>query len=90
MHNFWLGISIIIAVLALMSLYRAIKGPTLYDRIISLGVIGTKTVIILCLIGLFYRRLDMFVDISIVYALLNFLIVLAVAKYIHSKEEASL
>ncbi|MFC1524865.1 monovalent cation/H+ antiporter complex subunit F [Planctomycetota bacterium] len=84
MHDFWITVSIIIALFALISLYRGIAGPTLYDRIISVGIIGTKTVIILCLIGFFYGRPEMFIDISLVYALLNFVIALAIAKYIQN------
>lgn len=86
MINFWLGVSIAITILSLASIYRAIAGPTIYDRVISVGVIGTKTVMLLCLIGLLYNRLDMFIDIALAYALLNFVITLAVAKYIHLKK----
>ena len=70
---------------SLLCLYRGIAGPTLFDRIISVSVIGTKAIILLCLIGLLYDRLDMFVDISLAYALLNFLVSLAAAKYVHRK-----
>lgn len=81
MDSFFLSVSLLLGVLVLLSLYRAISGPTVLDRIISVGVIGTKTTIILVLIGLIYGRVDMFVDIALAYALLNFVATLAAAKF---------
>lgn len=81
MDSFFLGVSLALAFLVLLSLYRGVYGPTVLDRIISVGVIGTKTTIILGLIGLLYGRLDMFVDIALAYALLNFIATLAAAKF---------
>jgi multicomponent Na+:H+ antiporter subunit F len=60
-------------------------GPGVFNRLIGGSVIGTKTLIILVLIGFIYRRIDMFVDISLVYALLNFIVTLAAAKYFQRK-----
>lgn len=81
MKNFFLITSLLIGFLALLCLYRAVFGPTVLDRIISVGVIGTKTTIILVLIGFLYERIEMFVDLSLVYALLNFVGTLAAAKF---------
>ena len=58
----------------LLSLYRGIFGPTVLDRMIGVNAIGTKTTVMLILIGLLYHRLDMFVDIALAYALLNFIV----------------
>ena len=81
MHDFFLTVSLMLAFFALLSLYRAVYGPTVLDRIISVGVIGTKTTILLVLIGFIYGRPDMFVDIAMAYALLNFVATLAAAKF---------
>ncbi|MEK7829227.1 MAG: pH regulation protein F, partial [Deltaproteobacteria bacterium] len=62
MGNFFLAIALILGFLTLLCLYRGVFGPTVLDRIISISVIGTKTTIILALIGLIYGRMDMFVD----------------------------
>lgn len=86
MENFFLVIALILGLLALLSLYRGVFGPTVLDRILSVGVIGTKTTVILLLIGFFYGRADMFVDISITYALLNFIATLAAAKFFHMRK----
>jgi len=81
MDNFFIVIGVILGFLAMVCLYRGIFGPTVVDRVIGVGVVGTKTLIILLLIGLLYKRLDMFVDIALVYAMLNFIGVLIFAKY---------
>lgn len=73
--------------LALLCLYRGIFGPTLLNRMAGISAIGTKTLIILMLMGFIYDRIEMFVDICMVYALLNFVGVLAMAKYLEMKGE---
>jgi multicomponent Na+:H+ antiporter subunit F len=72
--------------LMLLSLYRGAFGPTVPDRLIGVNAIGSKTVVLLILIGLLYDRVDMFVDISLAYALLNFIAVLAASKYLQKRK----
>ncbi|MEK9726889.1 MAG: monovalent cation/H+ antiporter complex subunit F [Candidatus Margulisiibacteriota bacterium] len=62
-------------------LYRIIVGPTVIDRILAVNVIGTKSIVILVLIGILFNRIEMFIDIAIGYGLLNFIASLAAAKY---------
>jgi multicomponent Na+:H+ antiporter subunit F len=69
----------------IMSLYRAVFGPTVLDRLIGANAIGSKTVVMLVLIGLIYERVDMFVDIALAYAMLNFIAVLAASRYFQKK-----
>jgi multicomponent Na+:H+ antiporter subunit F len=83
--DFFLIISLILGLLVLFCLYRVVYGPGVFNRIIGVNVIGSKTLIILILMGLIYRRIDMFVDISLVYALLNFIVTLAASKYFQRK-----
>ena len=70
-----------------LSLYRGIAGPTVMDRLVGVNAIGSKTVAMLLLIGLIYQRLDMFVDIALAYAMLNFIAVIAAARYFHKRRE---
>jgi len=84
-EDFFLGAAIVISLMAVMTIYRAVAGPTDIDRIISVGAIGTKTVILLLLMGLIYKRLDMFVDIALCYAIINFVGTLLFAKYFNRK-----
>lgn len=86
MEGFFLGVSLLLCLFVLLSLYRAIAGPTVLDRIISVSVIGTKTTVILLIIGIIYGRVDMFVDISLAYALLNFIATIAAAKFFHTRK----
>ena len=66
----------------LLPFYRVIKGPTVFDRMVGVGVVGTKTVMLLCIVGHAYDRLDMFLDIAIAYGMLNFLGAIIVSKYL--------
>jgi multicomponent Na+:H+ antiporter subunit F len=84
--DFFLGCGLFLGALMLLSLYRGIFGPTVPDRMIGVNAIGTKTTVLLILIGLLYHRLDMFVDIALAYALLNFIAVLAAARYFQKRK----
>ncbi len=75
-----------LCLLMIASLYRAAFGPTVLDRLVGVNAIGSKTVILLLLIGLIYGRLDMFVDIAMAYALLNFVAVLAASRYFQKRK----
>jgi multicomponent Na+:H+ antiporter subunit F len=81
MYSFFLATGIALVVLMILSLLRALIGPTILDRILGGNVIGTKTTVLLLLIGLLYDDLGMFVDISIAYALLNFIATLGATKF---------
>jgi multicomponent Na+:H+ antiporter subunit F len=85
LETFLLTNSLILGLLVLFCLYRVVYGPGVFNRMIGASVVGTKTLIILVLIGFLYRRVDMFIDISLVYALLNFIATLAAAKYFQRK-----
>ena len=86
MENFFLYIAMYLCFLVLLCLYRGIAGPTVLDRIISVSVIGTKTTIILVLMGFIYKRSDMFLDIALAYALLNFIATIAAAKFFRRRK----
>ena len=63
-----------------LALLRAFMGPTLYDRILAVNMFGTKTVLIIAVLGFLMGRPD-FLDIALVYALINFIGVIALLKY---------
>jgi multicomponent Na+:H+ antiporter subunit F len=87
MSSFFLYFGLGLFSLVLLCLYRGIFGPGVLNRIAAISAIGTKTLIILLLMGFIYNRVDMFVDISMVYALLNFIGTIAAAKYLEIKGE---
>jgi multicomponent Na+:H+ antiporter subunit F len=72
--------ALVVAFAAVLVLYRAIKGPRVYDRLLAVNVIGTKTVVLLALIGFMYER-PYFLDVALVYALINFIATIAFLKY---------
>lgn len=86
MTVFFLSVSLGLCFLMLFSMYRALFGPTVLDRLIGVNAIGSKTVVLLLLIGLLYERVDMFVDIALAYAFLNFVAVLAASRYFHKRK----
>ena len=71
-----------IAILAVMVLgiIRGVMGPTLYDRILAVNMFGTKTVLLISLLGFVMGRPD-FLDIAIVYALISFVSVIGVLHF---------
>ncbi|VAW93112.1 Na(+) H(+) antiporter subunit F [hydrothermal vent metagenome] len=72
----------IIAILIVMfiALIRAFLGPTLYDRILAVNMIGTKTVLLIAALGFLMERTD-FLDIALVYALINFISVIGILRF---------
>ncbi|MEL6829516.1 MAG: monovalent cation/H+ antiporter complex subunit F [Pseudomonadota bacterium] len=68
-----------VVAIALM-LIRALTGPTLYDRVLAVNSIGTKIVVLLGIIGFLVGRPD-FLDISLLYALINFVSTIAILKF---------
>jgi len=80
-EQFFIGASVALCVIIFLALYRAVFGPTVFDRIVGAGFVGTKTAVLLVLIGFIYGRLDMFVDLALVYSILNFIGTLIISKY---------
>lgn len=74
--------TVVIAILVVMALalLRALLGPTLYDRILAINMFGTKTVLLIAVMGMIAGRAD-FMDIALVYALINFISVVAVLRF---------
>lgn len=85
MKIFLFFVLVMLAVLIGAYLYRVLQGPTIFDRVLGLNGISTKAIILLIVIGIFLERVDMFIDISTGYALLNLVGALAVAKYLEQK-----
>jgi len=87
MSSFLLAITIFIAMLTAASMYRVAVGRTIFDRIIAAGLVGTNGFILLTLVGFIFGRINMFVDLAIAYALLNFVVVIVLGKYFDRKLE---
>ena len=64
----------------LLTLFRALVGPTIFDRILAVNSFGTKTVLLIAVYGFLTGRPD-FVDIALVYSLINYIGTIAVLKF---------
>ena len=81
MEGFPLAVALVLCVIILLSLYRGVFGPTVFDRVIGASFIGTKTIILLLFMGLIFGRIEMFIDLALAYSILNFIGTLIVSKY---------
>ena len=71
--------SLAILVTMALALVRALLGPTVYDRVLAMNMFGTKTVLIIAVLGFLTGRPD-FLDLALVYTLINFIGVIAVLR----------
>lgn len=67
-----------------LALLRALLGPTVYDRILAVNLFGTKTVLLIALLGFLGGRPE-WLDIALLYALINFIGVIAVLKFLQRR-----
>ena len=81
---FWIT-SLFIAVTIGLSLYRAIAGPGVFNRVAAVNIIGTKTIALLVVMGYYFER-PYFFDIALLYAMVNFIGTLVFAKYLERGE----
>ncbi len=87
MDNFFLYSGIYLSLLMILPLVRAVFGPTTLDRLLGVNAIGSKTTVLLILIGVLFNQVEMFVDIALAYAMLNFIAVLAASRYFQKKKK---
>ncbi|ELY86287.1 cation:proton antiporter [Natrinema altunense] len=80
LEDVFLAAAALFVVLAIAMFYRAVVGPTTQDRLLAVNVLGTNTVVILALLA---AGLDQswFLDVALIYALLNFLMSIAISKF---------
>jgi len=86
MDIFFMGLIVGIGIMVFAMMFRVFQGPSVYDRLNGLGVIGADTILLLILIGYIDKRPDMYVDISLSYAILGFIGLVVIAKYVGGKE----
>lgn len=72
--------------LIVLMLYRVFVGPTIFDRLNGLGVIGADTIMLLMIIGYIDGRPEMYIDIALSYALLGFVSSVVIARYVEGVE----
>jgi multicomponent Na+:H+ antiporter subunit F len=89
MDTFFAYITLTLVMALLIPFYRVFKGPTVFDRLLGAAAVGAKIITVILLLGLMYDRLDMFIDLSMGYAILNFVAVIAMAKYFRPVQRSS-
>ncbi|HEX2138076.1 MAG TPA: monovalent cation/H+ antiporter complex subunit F [Woeseiaceae bacterium] len=77
----YVAAAVAVLVTMALALVRALLGPTVYDRVLAVNMFGTKTVLLLSVVAFLYGRTD-FLDLALAYALINFIGVLAVLKFV--------
>ncbi len=85
MDKLFLIILVALSFKMLLLFYRVVSGPTLFDRLTGLGVMATDIILLLVLLGFVSHRVDVFVDISIAYAILGFMGLVLLARYFERK-----
>lgn len=80
MTTMFFAVNVAILVTMGLALARAMLGPTRFDRILAVNMFGTKTVLLIAVYGFLTNRPE-FLDLALVYALMNFIGVIAVLKF---------
>ncbi|MDA0979006.1 MAG: monovalent cation/H+ antiporter complex subunit F [Proteobacteria bacterium] len=81
-------VSVAILMTMVLAVVRALKGPTVYDRVLAVNLFGTKTALLLAVVAFLFDRAD-FLDLALAYALINLVGVLAVLEFFQNRSEAS-
>jgi len=84
MYAVFAATGLVFLVTLAMVLVRAFLGPTVWDRILATNAVGTKTVIFVAILGFIMKRPE-FLDISLLYAVLNFVATIAILKIVEYK-----
>jgi len=75
------SVAVALALVMVLSLYRVVSGPSIFDRLTGLGLIGSKTIVLLIVLGAWNGRVELYVDIALSYGLISFVGTLVLAKY---------
>ncbi len=75
------SVAVALALVMVLSLYRVVSGPSIFDRLTGLGLIGSKTIVLLIVLGAWSGRVELYVDIALAYGLISFVGTLVLAKY---------
>lgn len=83
MSVFLAGAAIFVLVNAFICLYRAIKGPTIQDRLLTLGVVGSSMLAILVLLSAIFES-SIYLDVAMLFVLLAFIVMIVLARYLET------
>jgi len=86
---FLITVLLIIAVLIAAGLHRVWAGPTVFDRLVAIALVSVNGVIVLVLLGFVLGRPSLFLDIALAYALLAFLLPIALGRYFEERDDGT-
>lgn len=76
---FYTAVLIVLALLIILTFIRVIKGPRLADRVVGVNVIGTLTIMMICVLSLMLAE-GYLLDVALIYAMISFLAVVVLTK----------
>jgi multicomponent Na+:H+ antiporter subunit F len=76
---------VVLVVCIVLVLARALRGPTVHDRLLGMNRLGTLAAVLVALLGFLAGRPGVFLDVALVFAALNFVATLAVLKYVRTR-----
>jgi multicomponent Na+:H+ antiporter subunit F len=82
---FLLGFTLIVTALIALGLRRVWAGPTVFDRLVAVALVTVNGVVVLALLGFLFERPVFFLDIALAYALLAFILPIAVSRYFEGR-----
>jgi multicomponent Na+:H+ antiporter subunit F len=89
MSGFLVGSLLLVAVLIAIGLYRVYAGPTVFDRLVAVALVSVNGVVVLVLLGFAFERPVLFIDIALGFALLTFLLPIALGRYFEARDDGT-
>jgi len=83
-NTFLLAVAVALILNSLVSSYRLIRGPTLQDRLIGVNFINTQALVVLLLLFFTAERPNLYLDIAVLYALLNLVLTVTLSRYLET------
>lgn len=87
MSYFLIGVLIVITLLIAVGLQRVWVGPTVFDRLVAIALISVNGVVVIAVMGFVFDRPSLFLDIALAYALLAFLLPIALGRYFEHRDD---
>ncbi len=79
--DYLIGLCVVFGILTILALIRAIRGPRFTDRIVAVNLIGTMTILIMCILSVYFEQAFL-VDVAIGYALLSFIAIVVLTRLV--------
>jgi multicomponent Na+:H+ antiporter subunit F len=85
---FLVGFLLVLSLLTAASLYRVYVGPTVFDRLVGVALVAVNGIVLIVVLGFVFARAALFLDIALAFALLAFLLPLALGRYFEHRSDA--